>query len=341
MPLAMRAVSNPPNPWASSHVEWIDEPPPAKLEVFEEEARSILAHNDSPDIPQRWSLNPYRGCLHACSYCYARPSHNYLGFGAGTDFDRKIVVKVNAPELLRATFDKKSWKGESVMLSGNTDCYQALEANYRITRRCLEVFLEYRNPVGVITKGTLIRRDLDLFAEMAQRSQVAAFVSIPFADDAVRKKVEPWASSVSQRFETLRLLAERGVPCGVSVSPVIPGLNDSDIAPVLARAREAGATVAFMTLFHMAEAGMAVFDERMREAFPDRVAKIDSALVQVRRGRRTSNTPGDRMRGAGERWEIVRQVFHTQCKRLGFNEDPRFEWGETTFRRPSRQGSLF
>ena len=155
-----RPVDNPPNPWSSTHVEWLEEPPNAALTVYEEEARTVLSRNDSPDIPFTWSLNPYRGCLHACAYCYARPSHQYLGFGAGTDFDRKIVVKKNAPEVLRRELDRPAWQGDVIMFSGNTDCYQPLEASYELTRRCLEVCLEYQNPVGLVTKSALIRRDV-------------------------------------------------------------------------------------------------------------------------------------------------------------------------------------
>ena len=155
----MRPVSNPPNPWASADVVWLDEPPPARLELFEERAKSVVSENDSPDVAFRYSVNPYRGCIHACAYCYARPSHQYLGYGAGTDFDRKIVVKVNAPELLEEAFAARGWTGDAITFSGNTDCYQPIEASYAITRRCLEVCHAFRNPVGIITKGALIERD--------------------------------------------------------------------------------------------------------------------------------------------------------------------------------------
>ena len=213
-PQLPRPVDNPPNPWSSTHVEYLDEPPPARLEVFHDHARSILARNDSPDIPFRWSLNPYRGCMHACAYCYARPSHQHLGFGAGTDFDRKIVVKVNAPELLAEAFAKPSWQGELIAFSGNTDCYQPLEASYALTRACLEVCADYRNPVGVITKSALVRRDADVLARIARDSRARAMLSIPFARDEDALKIEPWAARVSRRFEALRALSDAGVPTG-------------------------------------------------------------------------------------------------------------------------------
>src|SRR3982751_558609 len=152
-----RPVSNPPNPWLSTSVEYLDEIPAAQLEVYEDHTRDILATNDSPDVGFSWSVNPYRGCLHGCAYCYARPTHQYLGFGAGTDFDRKIVVKINAAALLKATFEKRSWDGDVIVFSGNTDCYQGLEATYQLTKQCLEVCLAYCNPVGIITKGSLVR----------------------------------------------------------------------------------------------------------------------------------------------------------------------------------------
>src|SRR5438552_13563107 len=168
----MKQIFNPPNPYESLHREWLEPPPAVKLQVFEDDSRSILSRNESPDLAFRWSVNPYRGCFHACSYCYARTSHEYLGFGAGTDFDRKIVVKVNAPELLREQLLKRSWEGETIIFSGNTDCYQPLEAVYGLTRRCLEVCAEFRNPVAIITKGALVRRDAELLAQMARETSV-------------------------------------------------------------------------------------------------------------------------------------------------------------------------
>src|SRR4051812_38595062 len=199
-----RPVANPPNPWASTHVEWLEEPPAATLQIFEEEARSVLSENESPDIPFRFSLNPYRGCLHACAYCYARPSHQYWGFGAGTDFDRKIVVKKNAPEVLRRELLRPSWTGGTLVFSGNTDCYQPVEASYELTRRCLEVCLEFQNPVGIITKSLLIRRDVELLGELARRARAHVTVSIAFADDETSRKIEPYAGRPSKRFEVIR-----------------------------------------------------------------------------------------------------------------------------------------
>jgi DNA repair photolyase len=341
----LKPISNPPNPWDSTHVEYLGEPPEAKLEVFEEESRSILAENESPDVGFRWSLNPYRGCFHACSYCYARTSHEYLGFGAGTDFDRKIVVKVNAPQLLRAQLSRRSWKGETIIFSGNTDCYQPLEAVYELTRRCLEVCAEFRNPVAIITKGALVRRDAELLARMSREGSVSVSLSIPFSDDAMSRAIEPNASLPSQRFETLRLLSGAGIRTGVGVAPVIPGLNDSQISAVLERARAAGATSAFLTIVRLAGQTLPVFRERLELAFPRRASKIWSAIQQVRGGKLNESQFGLRMRGVGPRWDAIHDLFDLECRRLGFNEERvgerNEEEEETTFLRPGEQRELW
>ncbi|HKD11674.1 MAG TPA: PA0069 family radical SAM protein [Thermoanaerobaculia bacterium] len=314
----MLRVSNPPNPWDSVHAEWLGEPPPARLEVFEENARSLLSENDSPDIGFRWSVNPYRGCFHACSYCYARPTHEYLGFGAGTDFERKIVVKVNAPGLLRREISRRGWKGEAIAFSGNTDCYQPLEAVYGLTRRCLEVCADVENPVHLITKGALVRRDVDLLAAMARSVDVSVFVSIPFADDAMARLVEPGASPPSQRFETLAILSNAGVPTGVGVAPIIPGLTDSQIPEILARARRAGAEDAFFQALRLPGATLPVFRERIAEAFPQRAVKIANAIRGMRGGRWNDPRFVDRMHGSGPRWAAIETLFRTEYRRLGF-----------------------
>ncbi len=335
-------MSNPPNPWHSTHVEYLDAPPPdAGLELYEENARSVLSENRSGDVPFRWSVNPYRGCTHGCAYCYARTSHQQLGFGAGTDFDRRVVVKVNAPEVLRASFEKRSWAGEPITFSGNTDCYQGVEAHYGLTRRCLEVCRDFRNPVSVITKGALVARDVDVLSELARVARASVFFSIAFDDDAVARKVEPWAPSPTKRFAAMKALADAGVTVAVLVAPVIPGLSEHMVPGVLERAAEAGATGAGMQLLRLDETVGAVWDARMREAFPDRFQRIDHALVELRRGRRDGSATGSRMKGEGPRWEAVRALFHGACKRLGLNREGWLPEGPTTFKRPSAQGELF
>jgi len=336
-----RPVSNPPNPWLSQHTEWLDEPPVAELQVFEEEAKSVLAENKSPDLGFRWSLNPYRGCYHACAYCYARPSHQYLGFGAGTDFDRKLVVKVNAPEALERELARRSWKRELVVFSGNTDCYQPLEASYTLTRRCLEVMLAHRNPIGMITKGALVRRDIDVLAKLAERSLVHVSITIPFAQDEIGRKLEPGASSPSKRFETLRALSEAGIPTGIAISPMIPGLNESDIPELLERAKAAGATSAFMTLLRLSAEVLPVFRERLSETMPGRAKKIESAIRDMRAGRMNDSNFGSRMSGSGARWEMVERLFAVQCKRVGLDAREREDAKSASSRPSVQQRTLF
>lgn len=318
-----RPVSNPPNPWRQGaeggyEIDWLGEPPPARVEVFEEAAKSILTRNDSPDVPFTWSVNPYRGCQHACAYCYARPGHEYLGFGAGSDFDTKIVVKTNAPDLLRAAFARKKLaSNEWIALSGVTDPYQPLEASYRLTRGCLEACRDFRRPVGLITKGALVRRDVDLLADIARTAGARVFLSIPFADAANGRAIEPLGATPAMRFEALRVLSDAGVPTGVSVSPLIPGLNDSEIPEILERAKAAGATHAFAILLRLPTSVRPVFEDRLRAAFPLRADKVLSQLEQCRVGQTSRASFGARMRGEGARWLAIRDLFDLHARRLG------------------------
>jgi DNA repair photolyase len=338
-----RSVSNPHNRFHEAHVEWDVPPPDVELDLHEVDAKSILSKNDSPDLPFTYSINPYQGCYHGCAYCYARPSHQYLGWGAGTDFERKIVIKRNAPELLRAAFQRRGWSGETILFSGNTDCYQPLEARHRLTRRCLETCLEFANPVGVITKGNVIQRDIELLGELAKRASVHVYLTIPFADEDVRRALEPFASPIERRFESLRMLSEQGVSTGVSLAPIIPGLNDSDIPQLLERAREAGASQAFMTLLRLPGEVRDVFFERLNASLhPKRVEKITHALRAMRSGALYDPRFGNRMQGQGTQWAIVEQLFEKSCARLGLNQrelcaDP----SPSTFKRPKKQLALF
>jgi len=338
-----RAISNPPNPWHHAHIEWLGPPPEVALEVFEIEARSILSKNDSPDLPFTYSLNPYQGCYHGCAYCYARPSHQYQGFGAGTDFERKLMVKVNAPKLLAAAFARPSWTGETIVFSGNTDCYQPLEASYAITRQCLELCLTHRNPVAIITKGGVIQRDVTLLGELAKHASAHVFVTIPFIDEEGRRALEPFAAPIEKRFDVLRRLRDHGVPTGVSLSPIIPGLNDSAIPELLERAKDAGASQAFMSLLRLPAEVKDVFFERIRTMLhPQRVAKIEHAIVEMRGGVLSDPRFGSRMHGQGKRWAMVQQLFDLHCRRLGLNQREVAEAPTpATFRRPTRQLGLF
>ncbi|HLX61126.1 MAG TPA: PA0069 family radical SAM protein [Planctomycetota bacterium] len=340
--MALKLLQNPPNPWHSEHVEWIDAPPPeAKLEIYEEEAKTVLSENDSPDVGFRWSLNPYRGCFHACAYCYARPTHQYWDFGAGTDFERKIIVKINAAEKLREAFWKKSWVGERVVFSGNTDCYQPLEASYGITRACLEVCREFRNPIGMITKSALIQRDAALIGAIAREAQAHVHISIAFADNEMARKIEPNAPSPEARFGAMRSLAREGVPVGVAVAPIIPGLNDTQVAEVLERAKDAGATAAFRVMLRLPAEVKPVFIERLTAAYPDRANKVLNAVKEMRGGKLYDSRFGVRGNGAGERWQAIDWLFELTCKRLGLNvrgdmQDPE---PPKTFTRPLLKGA--
>lgn len=337
----MRTVANPPNPFESQHRELLEPAPSAKVTVFEDASREILSRNDSPDLPFRWSVNPYRGCFHGCAYCYARPSHEYWGFGAGTDFDTKIVVKEEAPQLLRRAFEKSSWQGELIVFSGNTDCYQPLEASYGLTRACLEVCAEYRNPVGVITKGALVRRDLDVLTRLHREAWVQVYCSIPFAGHDMARLVEPQAPSPAKRFETMRALADAGIPTGISLAPIIPGLNDEDIPELLERAHEVGARTAMYSLLRLSGSVEPVFLERMEAAFPDRFSKIVNRLRETREGKLTDAAFFKRHQGRGTYWHMIEQLFEVAKRKAGFLGD---DAGTIpmTFRRPGGvQTALF
>jgi len=320
----LRPVENPPNPYATRHAEWLEPPPAARLEIYEETSGSILSRNDSPDLPFTWSVNPYRGCQHACAYCYARPYHEYLDLGAGTDFDTKLIVKRNAPELLRRSFAHKKWKGELVMFSGITDCYQPIEAAYGLTRSCLEVCLEFENPASVITKGFLVVRDADLLAELNRVARASVAVSIPFADLQHASLIEPQAPPPARRFEAIRRLSEAGISVTVMVAPIIPGLNDREIPKVLEQAAAMGATSAGYTMLRLPGSVEPVFLSRLREALPLRADRVIHRIKDIRGGKMSDPRFGSRMRGSGTYWESIDDLFQISKRRFGLDrDDPR------------------
>ncbi len=340
----MRHVSNPPNPWLSHSVEWIGEPPPAKIDVFEEtETRSIISRNDSPDVAFDFSINCYRGCIHGCTYCFSRPTHEYLDFGAGTDFERKIVVKVKAAELLRKELMKPSWKGDEIVFSFTSDPYIPLEANYKLTRACLEVCAEFRNPVGIVTKSALIRRDIDVLQRLTAEASVGVYFSIPFADYDIARAVEPFAPSPNARFEAMKALADAGISVGIGIAPTIPGLT-SDIPALLQRAKECGARKAFINMLRLPGSVAPYFEQRLREKLPTKADRVLNRIRDAREGKLNSSQFGERMRGKGQYWNAQEKLFNVYARRLGFNEHR--VGSDTharahTFRRPSAQGSLF
>lgn len=325
-----RPVSNPPNPWSSEAVEWIGPPPAVRPEVLEDATREILSRNDAPDLPFRWSVNPYRGCAHACAYCYARPYHEYLGLGAGTDFETRIVAKLRAPALLRAAFDRRSWCGETVAFSGATDAWQPLEASLRLTRGCLEVCAEYRNPVSAVTKAALVERDVDVLQAIARDARLSIAISLPFLDERLARALEPWAPSPRRRLAAIERLARAGLSPAVLVAPVVPGLDD-EIPRVLAAARDAGAAAAAWALLRLPGSTRAVFEERLRAALPEAAARVLHLWGEAR----GASCPGG---GEGAYARAVADVFRIGARRAGLEPAREDAGGPSTFRRPVAGG---
>jgi DNA repair photolyase len=340
----LRLVDNPPNPFASTSAELLDGmETAARVTVMHDHSRSVLSKNTSPDLFFSWSINPYRGCQHACAYCYARPGHEYLSMGAGTDFDTQIVVKPDAPALLEAAFLKPSWRGELVMFSGVTDCYQPLEASYGLTRACLQVCARYQNPVAVITKSPLIERDVDVLLELQARAQVSVCVSIPFFDVDNARAIEPGVATPARRLRTIETLAKAGLKVGVMTAPIIPGLNDEDMPKVLEAAAAAGASSAGWILVRLPGSVAGVFEHRVRAAFPARADKIMRRIAETRGDvdgdRLYDSRFGHRQRGQGTYAQMLDRLFTTTTQRLGLTaRSPTVPTpGSSPFRRPPPQ----
>ncbi|MDB5049618.1 MAG: Radical domain protein [Fibrobacteres bacterium] len=320
----IRQEANPDNRFDSVKVEWEDGVElPQTLRIHKESARSILSENSSPDIPFRYSVNPYRGCAHACAYCYARPTHEYLGLGAGTDFETQIYAKTNAAELLRKKLASKSWRREPITFSGVTDCYQPAESQLRLTRACLEACLEFRNPVSVITKSTLVLRDLDVLTALDREAGAGVVISIPFADEKTARLIEPFAAPPELRFRALEKLSRAGLRTGISLGPVIPGLNDSDIPSLLARAKECGATFAFYVMLRLPGTVREVFLERVKKHLPEKAGKIEHHIRQVRGGDLYNPDFANRMSGTGTMADMVDKLFHIHARKLGLDTGER------------------
>jgi len=340
-PLPLR---NPPNRWRKEVVSYLEETPRVELTLYQDQSKTILSDNDSPDLGFRYSVNPYRGCLHGCAYCYARPSHEYLGFGAGADFERKIVIKERAGELLREAFEKPSWQGELILFSGNTDCYQPLESSYGLTRACLEVCREYKNPLHVITKSALVERDADILADLAAIGSASVTITIPFWDPTIARVIEPLVPTPKRRIETVRRLTDRGIPVSVNIAPLIPGLSDRDIVHVLEAAHAAGAVGAGLIPLRLPSTVKDVFIERIREALPLKAEKILNRVRDMRHGELNDPRFGNRMQGDGPYFETVQLLFTQTAKRLGLGtyrnqEYDRDSKTNTTFQRPPKKGS--
>ncbi len=293
--------------WALREAEW--ETDDLRTEYLETHPKTILNRVESPDIPSEWSLNPYQGCEHGCVYCYARNTHPYWGFSAGLDFERKILVKRNAAELLEAALKKKTWKASPVMFAGNTDIYQPAERRFRITRACLEVFWRYRHPVGIITKNSLILRDLDLLQALAAERLVHVAISLTTLQEELRQFLEPRTATVAQRLRTIETLSAHGVPVFAMLAPIIPGLNDAEILSMAQAAAERGALGLGYTLVRLNGDVAAIFEDWLRKNLPDRADRVLNNIRQTHSGNLHDHRSGTRMRGEGPVADIIREQF--------------------------------
>ena len=342
-PRGRGAAFNPPNRFEQLQLEPLDidwnehdEDHPLLTVFYKDTTRTILAKNDSPDIPFTYSINPYRGCEHGCIYCYARPSHEYLGFSAGLDFETKIMVKHDAPQLLEQTFQKKRWQPQMICFSGNTDCYQPVERKLQLTRRCLEVFSKYRNPVGIITKNNLITRDVDIIKELASHDLVFVIISITSLQGELIKRMEPRTSAPHKRLEAVELLAAQGIPVCVNVAPIIPGLNDEEIPSILKEAAAHGAKFAGHTIVRLSGAIGPLFTDWLQREMPDRAGKIINRIREVRAGEMNDTRWGKRMSGEGEIANTIHRLFKLSCERYGLNRE-KFNFDTSRFRRRTPQ----
>lgn len=293
-----------------------------EVRYFSDASESIVVENDSPDIPFRFSVNPYRGCLHACPYCYARNTHEYIGFNAGRDFETKIIVKENAPELFRKFLSRKKWICEPIVFSGVTDCYQPIERHFRLTRQCLEIARKFQQPIGIITKNALVLRDLDLLREMARRNLVHVNLSITTLDPELARVMEPRTSIPAARLRAIRALVDEGIPVRVMVAPLIPGLNDHEAPAILQAARQAGASSAGYILLRLPLTVEPVFHEWLQRTQTLKAEKIEKLIRDTRRGQMNSSQFGERMRGSGVLAEQIQAMFHLFRTKLGFSEHP-------------------
>ena len=356
------AAENPPNRFEKIHLEpdadqssfhsdstsWNPDedgqggrPQGPRTQFFKDHSRTVIARNDSPDVGFSASLNPYRGCEHGCIYCYARPTHEYLGFSAGLDFESKIMVKEDAPELLRQELMSSQWQPQVIFMSGVTDCYQPVEARLKLTRRCLEVLAEFRNPVFIITKNRLVTRDIDLLSELARHGAAAVWLSITTLDAELRKVMEPRTAPPAARLAAIRELAQAGIPVGVNVAPIIPGLTDHELPAILQAAAEAGAKATGYTVVRLPYAVAPLFEQWLTTHFPDRKEKVLNRLRSLRGGKLNDPQWGTRMRGEGIFAGQIAQMFEVARRKAGIKNDDR-ELSTAAFRRPpGAQLSLF
>ena len=305
-----------------------------RTRYFRDHTRGIIARNDSPDVGFDTSVNPYRGCEHGCVYCFARPTHEYLGLSAGLDFESRIFVKMDAPALLRRELSSPKWQPRFIAMSGVTDCYQPVERKLRVTRGCLEVLAEARNPVGIITKNHLVTRDVDLLAEMASHRAAKVYLSITTLDRELQRTMEPRTSTPERRLEAVRMLTDAGVDVGVMVAPVIPGLTDHELPSILEAARAAGAVSAGMVPLRLPHGVKDIFADWIGRAYPDRAERVLNRVREMRGGDLYDSTWHRRMTGDGVYAEHLRTLFDAACRKHGFDtERDRYELSTANFRR--------
>jgi DNA repair photolyase len=341
-PRGRGAGENPDQRFAQLHVAYEEGEAPTRVETkfFVDHSRSVISKNDSPDIGFISGLNPYRGCEHGCAYCYARPTHEYLGFSAGLDFESRIMVKSDAPALLRAALMKPCYKPTPLAMSGVTDCYQPVEKKLRLTRGCLEVLAEFRHPVSLITKNHLITRDVDLLAELASYHAVCATISVTSLDPKLAHILEPRASSPQQRLDAIRTLSEAGVPVGVGVAPVIPAITDHEIPAIIEAAAKAGARTAFYTVVRLPFSVKEVFANWLEAHFPERKEKVLGRIRECQ-GKTFSHPEfGTRMSGEGIWAEQIEQIFRVSTLRNGLADGMMPKLSCAGFRRPSVGGQM-
>lgn len=317
------AQSNPPNPFSKltsgiDHIEGVDEAwndGEGKVEIFYESAKNVISKNNSEDIGFEYSINPYQGCEHGCVYCYARNSHTYWGFSAGLDFETKLIVKKDVAKKFEERILNKNWKVKPILLSGNTDCYQPIEAKYELTRQLLEVALKYQQPINIITKNTLVIRDVDLLSQLATKSLVHVCFSITSTDEVLRRKLEPRTASFKKKMEAIQLLSRAGVPVSVMNSPIIPGLNDHDMANVISASADAGAMGINYSVVRLNGQIGKIFQEWIEEAYPDKAAKVLSQIKEMHGGKVNDSEFGRRMSGEGNFAIMIQQLFEKSKQR--------------------------
>jgi DNA repair photolyase len=316
------AAQNPANRFEKIYLEpdedWNPEDSAApKTQYFRDATQTFITRNNSPDVGFETSINPYRGCEHGCIYCFARPTHEYLGFSAGLDFESKIMVKENGPELLRHELSSPKWKPQTIVMSGVTDCYQPIERKLKLTRRCLEVLAEFRNPVAIITKNHLVTRDIDFLGELARHNAAVVNVSITTLDPTLTPRLEPRASLPAHRLAAVRELTAAGIPVNVLVAPVIPAITDHEMPRIIAAAAEAGAVSAGFVPVRLPWAVAPLFENWVERHFPDRKEKVLNRIREMRGGKLNDPNFGSRMRGEGIFAEQIEQMFHIACRRAG------------------------